>query len=77
MIAVSARHEYMGGTRGSCIMSSVYDVLWIRFGGWEAEELVEYVKCVCVWLGARWEVRGEWMRVLGLGFTNSVETGIV
>ena len=32
---------------------------------------------VCVWLGAVWAERGggEWMRELGLGFTNSVGTG--
>ena len=45
------------------------------------EELVEYVRCVCVWLGAAWVRRGcvggevgEWMRGLGLGFTNPVGT---
>ena len=33
--------------------------------------------CVCVWLGAVWVGRGgvEWMRELGLGFTNPVGTG--
>ena len=31
--------------------------------------------CVCVWLGAVWVERGaEWMRELGLGFTNPVGT---
>ena len=30
------------------------------------EKLVEYVRCVCVWLGAAWVERGEWMRGLGL-----------
>ena len=30
---------------------------------------MEYVRCVCVWLGA------VWMRGLGLGFTNPVGTG--
>ena len=33
------------------------------------EELVEYVRCVCVWLGAAW-VRG-----LCMDFTNPVGTG--
>ena len=33
---------------------------------------MEYVGCVCVWLGAAWV---EWMRGLGLGFTNPVEIG--
>ena len=37
---------------------------------------MEYVRCVCVWLGvARVERGGEWMRGLGLGFTNPVGTG--
>ena len=40
------------------------------------EELVEYVRCVCVWLGEAWVERGgEWMRGLGLDFTNPVGTG--
>ena len=29
---------------------------------------------MCVWLGAAWVERGEWMRGLGLGFTNPVLT---
>ena len=37
---------------------------------------MEYARCVCVWLGAAWvEKGGEWMRGLGLGFTNPVGTG--
>ena len=30
------------------------------------------MRCVCVWLGATWVEMGggEWMRGLGLGFTN-------
>ena len=37
---------------------------------------MECVTCVCVWLGAMWVERGgEWMRELGLGFTNPVGTG--
>ena len=40
------------------------------------EESVEYVRCACVWLGAAWVERGgEWMRGLGLDFTNPVGTG--
>ena len=46
---------------------------WVWCVGWE--ELVEYVRCVCVWLMAVWKVRGEWMIELGLGFTNPVGTG--
>ena len=37
---------------------------------------MECVTCVCVWLGAVWmEMGGEWMRELGLGFTNPLGTG--
>ena len=34
------------------------------------------VRCICVRLGTAWEERGgfEWMRGLGLGFTNTVGT---
>ena len=40
------------------------------------EELVEYVRCVCAWLGGvGGEGGGAWMRRLGLGFTNPVGTG--
>ena len=34
---------------------------------------MEYVRCV--WLRAAWVEGGEWMRGLGLGFTNPVGTG--
>ena len=33
------------------------------------------VTCVCVWLGRCGWRGGEWMRELGLGFTNPVGTG--
>ena len=37
---------------------------------------MECVTCVCVWLRVVWVERGgEWMRELGLGFTNPVGTG--
>ena len=63
------------GTRGSCIGSSAADVLGIsvvrgmRGVGGVCE------MCMCL---ARGGVGGEiceWMRGLGLGFTNPVETG--
>ena len=51
VVAVSA---YMGDTCGSGVLSSAVDVLEMsvvrRVGG--------VVKCVCVWLGAGWEVLG-------------------
>ena len=38
---------------------------------------MDYVRYVCVWLGAAWVRWGEWMRGLGLGvgFTNPMGTG--
>ena len=38
---------------------------------------MECLRCVCIWLGPACEERGgggEWMRGLGLGFTNPVQT---
>ena len=32
------------------------------------------MRCVCFWLGVEWEERGEWMRGLGLGYTNPLRT---
>ena len=40
----------VGGIRGSGMMSSAADV--------GCDELVEYVRWVCVWLGAAWVERG-------------------
>ena len=54
MVVVSAWH--VGGTRGSGIVSSAADVLWMS--------LVRGMR----------GVGGEWMRGLGLGFTNPVVT---
>ena len=36
---------------------------------------MECVTCVCVWLGWCGWRGGEWMRELGLGFTNPVGAG--
>ena len=36
---------------------------------------MEYVRCVCIWLGTAWVERV--MRGLGLGFTNPVGAGRV
>ena len=40
-------------------MSSASDVLWMSV---VREELVEYVRSVCGWLGEACVERGEWMR---------------
>ena len=61
---VSAGH--VGGTRCSGIVSSASDVLWMRGVG----ELCEM--CMCL---ARGGVGGEWMKGLGLDFTNPLRTG--
>ena len=59
---VVALSVYMGGTRGSGVLSSAGDVLEMSV-----------VRGVCVWLGAGYEVLG--VRGLGLGFTNPGGTG--
>ena len=43
--------EHVGGTRGSGTVSSAAGVRGI-------EELVEWVKCACVWLGATLNEKG-------------------
>ena len=66
----------MGGTRGSGIVSSAADVLWMSVmrglrvdgvcemcmclapRGVGREELMDYVRCVCLWLRAAWVERG-------------------
>ena len=40
----------MGGTRGSGIVSSAADVLWMS--------VVEHMRCVCLWLEAAWVESG-------------------
>ena len=67
MVVVSAVH--VGCTRGSGIVSSAADMLWMRGVG----EVCEM--CMCL---ARGDIGGdgvEWTRGLCLGFTNSVRTG--
>ena len=34
------------------------------------------MQCVCVWLGLGGRCVGDWVRGLGLGFTNLVGTGV-
>ena len=62
---VSAWH--VGGTRGSGIMSNVADVLWMSVVRGMSGVSGVCERCMCL-------TRGEWMRGLGLGFTNPVET---
>ena len=58
-------------TWGSGIVSSAADVLWMNVVR-GMQGVVQCVRCVCVWLGAAWG--SEWMRGLGLSFTNPVRT---
>ena len=71
--AVNAWCACMGGTRGSCFVSTSDDVLDMG--------VVHGVRGVCgvcemcmVWGGVG-VVEGEWVRGYGLGFTNPVGTG--
>ena len=59
----------MGGTCGSCIVSGAAEVLWMRGVG----EVCEI--CMCLARGGVGGEGDEWMRGLGLGFTNPVGTG--
>ena len=62
----------IGGTRGSGVLSSTGDVLGVSVvrgvGG-----LCDI--CMCLARGGVGGEGGEWMRGLGLGFTNPVEQG--
>ena len=59
---------YMGGTRGSGVLSSTDDVLVTGVGG-------VCDMCTCLARGDVGGEEGEWMRELGLGFTNPLGTG--
>ena len=48
---------HVGGNRGSGIVSSAADVLWMSVER-GMRGVVGYVRCVCVWLGAAWVARG-------------------
>ena len=58
----------MSGTRGSGVLSSTGDVLVRGVGG-------VCDMCMCLAQSGVGGERGEWMRELGLGFTNPVGTG--
>ena len=60
----------MSGTRGSGVLSSTGDVLVRGVGG-------VCDMCMCLARGGVGGEGGEWMRELGLGFTNPVGTGEV
>ena len=58
----------MSGTRGSGVLSSTGDVLVKGVGG-------VCDMCMCLARGGVGGEGGEWMRELGLGFTNPLGTG--
>ena len=60
--------ECMSGTRGSGVLSSTGDVLVRGVGG-------VCDMCMCLARGGVGGEGGEWMRELGLGFTNPLGTG--
>ena len=63
VVGMNACHEFVSGTRGSGIESNAADML----GRKQVGEM-----CMCLALGG---VGGEWIRGLGLGFTNPVGAG--
>ena len=69
---VSAWH--VGGIRGSGIVSSAYDVLWMSIVRWMrgVGGVCEMRMCLAR-VGVSGE-GGEWMRGLGLGLSNPVGT---
>ena len=66
---------HVGDTRGSGIVSSAADVLWMSVvrGMRGVDGVCEM--CMCLARGGVGEEGGEWMRGLGLGFTNPMGTG--
>ena len=55
-VAVSAGHEYVGGTRGSGIVSSATDMLWLSCSAWKWRVGGVCEMCMCL---ARGGVGGE------------------
>ena len=72
VVNLSSGHEYVRGTRRSGIVSSAADVLGMSMvcGMRGVGGVCEI--CMCL---ARGGVGDEWMKELGLGFTNLVGTG--
>ena len=72
VVGMRAGHEYVGATHGSGIVSNAADVLEISV--LRGMKGVGRVCEMCMYL-AQGGVGGEWIRGLGLGFTNPVGTG--
>ena len=69
---VSAGH--VCGTRGSGTVSSAADMLWMSVVRMMNEVGEKCEMCMCLTRGGVGGEGGEWMRGLGLGFTNYVGT---
>ena len=67
---VSAGH--VGVTRGSCIVSSAADVLWMSVVRGMRGVGGVCKMCMCLTRGGVGGEEGKWMRGLDLGFTNPV-----
>ena len=64
----------MGGTRGSGIVSSSFDVIGLTCGVWDNRSWWSVCNLYVFGLGGVRGEMGEWMRGLDLGFTNPVGT---
>ena len=75
VVAVSAGHGYVGGTLGSGIVSGAADVLGMSvvLGMRGVGGVCDMYMCLTQ--GGVGCDGGEWIRGLGLGFTNPVEKG--
>ena len=73
MVVVNAGH--VGGTRGSGIVSSAADMLWMSVVSGMRGIGGVCEMCMCLARGGVGGEGGEWMRGLGLSFTNPVGTG--
>ena len=72
---MSAGH--VGGTRGSGIVSSTADVLWMSVVRGMRGVGGVCTMCMCLARGGEGGEGEEWMRGLGLGLTNPLGTGEV
>ena len=75
MVALRAGH--VGGTRGSGIVSSAADVLWMSVVRGMGGVGGHCEMCMCLARGGVGGEGGEWISRLGWGFTNPVGTGEV
>ena len=78
VVVLSAGHECVGDTRSLGTVSSTADVQGmsvVRVMRGVGGVCVVCEMCMCLARGGVGGERGEWIRGLGLGFTNNVGTG--